>query len=458
MSSHPAGAPAAPLAPPPQPADFRPFLALWASQTLSLFGTFISQFAINVWLVRDLFPLPEQKPALALALTATGVAMTAPLIFGMPLAGAFADRHDRRRILKRANLVLAALSLALVALLLLHRLTLPLAVVLLAGYAFAGAFHSAAFDSGYGLLVPPERLPRANAMMMTSFGLSQLLSPPLAATLVGLPALLGGPGRLPGWLSSGVPFAFAADALSFLVAFSVVTLIRFPPLPPRPDPARVSLWQDVRAGFRWMLRRRPFLWLTANGALVNLAFAPMMLLLPLLVRDRLAADRAAQHLSFEATLALVNTVGGLGGVIGGVIVSIVGFRGVRKVTLMISLLIGMGIGQLWVGLSTGIMALAAGLCLTELMIAPLNTASFTLWQSLTPPYMLARALSVRRFMAQSAFPIGTVIAGWIAAFVEPWIVVVAAGALLALGCAAQFALPGFATLEDRMRAEAARVD
>src|SRR5258705_1058037 len=184
--------------------------------------------------------------------------MTAPLIFGMPLAGAFADRHDRRQILQRANLVLAALSLALVAVLLMHRLTLPLGVVLLGGYAFAGAFHSAGFDSGSGLLVPPERLPRANAMMMTSFGLSQLLSPPLAATLVGLPALLGGPSHLPAWLSSGGPFAFAADPLSFLVAFSVVSVIRFPPLPPRPQTPPVTLWPAARPGLRWMLRVRPF--------------------------------------------------------------------------------------------------------------------------------------------------------------------------------------------------------
>jgi hypothetical protein len=38
---------------------------------------------------------------------------------------------------------------------------------------------------------------------------------------------------------------------------------------------------------------------TANGSLVNLAFAPLMLLLPILVRDRLAADRAAHGLSYE---------------------------------------------------------------------------------------------------------------------------------------------------------------
>ena len=109
------------------------------SQTLSLFGTFVSQFAVNVWLVRDLYPRPEQKPALALALTATGVAMTGPLIFGMPLAGAFADRHDRRRIMLAANLVSAIATSVIVALLLAHRLTLPTAVVLLVVYALAGA-------------------------------------------------------------------------------------------------------------------------------------------------------------------------------------------------------------------------------------------------------------------------------------------------------------------------------
>jgi len=437
-------------------ADFRPFLLLWASQTLSLFGTFISQFAVNVWLVRDLYPLPAQKPELALALTAAGVAMTAPLIFGMPLAGAFADRYDRRKILQRANLGLAALSAIIVALLLAHRLSLPIAVLLLAGYALMGSFHSAAFDSGYGLLVPSGRLARANAMMMTSYGLSQLLAPPLAATLVGLPALLGGAERLPAWMASGVPFAFAADGVSFLVAFLAATVIRFPPLPPRADAAPTSLYGDVKAGFRWMLSRRPFLWLTSNGALVNLMFAPMMLLLPILVRDRLAADRALHGLSFEAALALVNTVGGLGAVLGGVALGIVGFRGAKKTTLMILLLLGMGVGQVLVGLSRTVFTFAAAMFLTELMIAPLNTASFTLWQSLTPPHLLARALSVRRFLAQSAFPLGTVIAGWIAAAVEPWIVVTAAGAFLALGCAAQLGAPGFGALEDRMREAAAR--
>jgi len=181
-------------------------------------------------------------------------------------------------------------------------------------------------------------------------------------------------------------------------------------------------------------------------------------LLPLLARDHVAADAARRHLPFEAVLALVNTAGGLGGVLGGVVVSIVGLRGMRKTVVMAVCLVVLGVGQTIAGLATTVWGLAAGMFVGELLVAPLNTASFTLWQSLTPPHLLARALATRRFIAQSAFPIGTVIAGWMAAIFEPWIVVTLSGALLALWTAVQLAGPGFRTLEDRMRAAAAQPD
>ena len=437
---------------------FPAFLVLWGSQTLSLFGTMVTQFAVNVWLARDLFPLVAQKPRLAVALTITGFASTAPLIFGMPLAGAFADRHDRQRILVVANTLLALLAGGLVALSLAHRLTLPLAASLLVLYSLASSFHSAAFDSSYGRFVAPEALPRAGGMMMTSYALAQMLAPPLAAMLVGLPAWLGGAARLPAWLLNGIPFAFAADGLTFVVAAMTAAVLRFPPQPTQPAGPRASLAADVRAGFRWILTRRPFLWLIGIGSLANFTFAPLMVLLPMLARDRVAADAALHHMRFEAVLALVNTAGGLGGVLGGVGVSTLGLRAHRKGIVMAACLVVLGAGEAIAGLATSVWMLAFGMFVGELLVAPLNTASYTLWQSLTPPHMLARALSTRRFIAQSAFPLGTVLAGWIAVGVEPWIVVFLSGAVLALYSLTRLASPGFRALEDRMREAAARPD
>lgn len=428
------------------------------SQTLSLFGTMVTQFAVNVWLARDLFPLASQKPQLALALTVTGFAATAPLIFGMPLAGAYADRHDRKRILVASNGVLALLSAGFVALTLMGRLTLPVAAAMLVLYSLTSSFHSAAFDSSYGRFVSKHDVPRASGMMMTSYGLSQLLAPPLAATLVALPALLGGPDALPAWLQSGVPFAFAADGLTFVVAGIVALSLRFPRMPLSLERRGASLIDDVRAGFRWILTRRPFLALLGMGALANFTFAPLMVLLPLLARDRVLVDATARGMPFEAVLALANTAGGLGGVLGGVLVSVFGLRGWPRTRVMVLSLIMLGLGQVIVGLSTVVWALALGMFVGEFLVAPLNTASFTLWQDLTPPHMLARALATRRFIAQSAFPLGTVVAGWAAAIAEPWAVVTLGGALLAVGMVALWLTPGFATLETRMRAEAARAD
>ena len=444
---------------PPAPvveSRFRAFLILWGSQTLSLFGTMVSQFAVSIWLARDLYPLAAQKPQLALALTATSFATAGPLIFAMPIAGAFADRHDRRRILITANTLLALLSLVLVALTATHHLVLPIAVLLLLGYSLLSSFHSAAFDSSYGRFVREGDLPRASGMMMTSFGLAQLLAPPLAAALIGLPVLLGGSGKLPPWLVDGIPFAFAADAVSFGIAACTALALRFPAMPVVPGP-RASLIADARAGLDWVLRRRPFVWLISFGSLANFTFAPLMVLLPLLARDHVAADAARHHMPFQNVLALVTTAGGLGGVLGGVAVSIFGLRRWRKTVVMAICLVMLGVGEVIAGLAPMVWGLATGMFVGELLVAPLNTASFTLWQSLTPPHMLARALATRRFIAQSAFPIGTVVAGWAAAVFEPWLVVALSGALLALWIAAQLAGPGFHTLEDRMR-EAAQAD
>ena len=444
---------------PPAPvveSRFRAFLILWGSQTLSLFGTMVSQFAVSIWLARDLYPLAAQKPQLALALTATSFATAGPLIFAMPIAGAFADRHDRRRILITANTLLALLSLVLVALTATYHLVLPIAVLLLLGYSLLSSFHSAAFDSSYGRFVREGDLPRASGMMMTSFGLAQLLAPPLAAALIGLPVLLGGSGKLPPWLVDGIPFAFAADAVSFGIAACTALALRFPAMPVVPGP-RASLIADARAGLDWVLRRRPFVWLISFGSLANFTFAPLMVLLPLLARDHVAADAARHHMPFQNVLALVTTAGGLGGVLGGVAVSIFGLRRWRKTVVMAICLVMLGVGEVIAGLAPMVWGLATGMFVGELLVAPLNTASFTLWQSLTPPHMLARALATRRFIAQSAFPIGTVVAGWAAAVFEPWLVVTLSGALLALWIAAQLAGPGFHTLEDRMR-EAAQAD
>jgi predicted MFS family arabinose efflux permease len=61
---------------------------------------------------------------------------------------------------------------------------LQLWMLVLAGIvsALAGAFHFAAFDSSYAMLVPDHLLPRANGMMQTTWWSSGVVAPGLAAS------------------------------------------------------------------------------------------------------------------------------------------------------------------------------------------------------------------------------------------------------------------------------------
>ncbi|MEW5720885.1 MAG: MFS transporter, partial [Chloroflexota bacterium] len=57
---------------------FRTFLIVWATQSVSVFGTALTFFAMTIWLTQTLYPRPEQKPELAFALAAVSLAFALP--------------------------------------------------------------------------------------------------------------------------------------------------------------------------------------------------------------------------------------------------------------------------------------------------------------------------------------------------------------------------------------------
>ena len=90
---------------------FRTFVTLWASQAVSVLGSALSAFAFNIYLAQTVFPLESQKPQLALALSVTALAFTLTAMLGAPLAGVWADRHDRRKTMLGCDLLSAGLAL-----------------------------------------------------------------------------------------------------------------------------------------------------------------------------------------------------------------------------------------------------------------------------------------------------------------------------------------------------------
>ena len=82
-------------------------------------------------------------------------------MFAGLVAGAWVDRRDRRLAMLATDLVSGLLSLALLALMASGTLNLWLLLLLVLLFWTSNAFHGAAFDTSYAMLVPERLLPRA---------------------------------------------------------------------------------------------------------------------------------------------------------------------------------------------------------------------------------------------------------------------------------------------------------
>jgi MFS family permease len=439
----------------PPPNGFRTFIVLWVTQSISVFGTALTFFAINIWLTQVLYPAPEQKPQLAAALSAMGLAFGLPVVFGAPVAGAFVDRHDRKRTMMIADTLSGLLSLVLVAMILSETLQIWSLLMLTAGFAFVGAFHGAAFDTSYAMIVPEKQLPRANGMMQTIWSLSGIIAPMLAAALIALPALArqaGSSGPI-AQLPNGTVLAIGIDAVTFFIAAGTLIFL-FIPSPKRSDlgesgKPKKNLWGDIKVGGMYIWDRRPLLWLLGTFAVANFVNGPMGVFQPLIVKFNLASDWAARGFTFETSLALLASVGSIGGVVGGVVISAWGGLKKRRVLGVLVPLIISGISLVIFGLSGMLFVTAAMAFVSSAMIPFMNAHSQTIWQTQTPRELQGRVFSVRRLIAQFSWPLSTAMAGFLGARFNPGHVMAVLGLILVVFCVAQLFNPYLMRVEDK---------
>jgi MFS family permease len=435
---------------------------VWATQSLSVLGSGVAFFALTIWLAQVLYPRPEQKPELAAAISLISLGFALPTVFMAPIAGAWADRHDRKRTMIAADAVNGCLSLTLLVLVTANALQLWMLVVIVLMFGIAGAFHGSAFDTSYAMLVPERQLPRANGMMQTMWSLSGILTPGIAAFLISLPSVLrdsGGGGAhalagLIGGLRDGTPLALAVDAITFFIA-AIVPVFLYIPSPQRTDLAtptgqrRKSLMADVKEGALYIWHRRALLWLLGTFTVANFVGSPIGVFQPLIVKFNLAPDWTALGLTFDKALALVATVSSIGGVAGGLFISVWGGLKQRRVYGVLVPMIIAGMAQMILGLSPLLFLTAAMAGLMEGMIPVMNAHSQAIWQTQTPRHLQGRVFAVRRVIAQCTWPLSTALAGLLGGLFNPGMVMTVLGGILVLFCTAQLFNPYLMRVEDK---------
>ncbi|MFZ5815677.1 MAG: MFS transporter [Bacillota bacterium] len=427
---------------------FRTFLIVWITQSISAIGSMVAFFALTVWVTTVLYPLPEQKPELGLALSAMSISFALPNVFMAPIAGAFVDRYDRRKTMLWSDVIMALIATTLTLLVANQALTLWSMVPLLALLSIVGAFHSAAFDTSYVMLVPDKLLPRANGMMQTTYSFAMILAPMLAATMIALPGMgregsLGAVGALLGRLSDGTALVTAVDAITFGLSALVIAFVQIPS-PRRDDLApgtgrpRKSLWGDVREGALFVFRRPGLLWLLSSFTVANFAISTMNVLMPMIVKFNLAASREVLGLSVDQAMGRLGSIAGVGGLAGGVVISLWGGLKSRRVLGVLIPMLATSIPLLIYGLSTAFYLTVAMAFLVQFTMPVMNAHSQAIWQSQTPREMQGRVFSVRRVIAWVMNPVATALAGVLGGLLNPGLVVAVMGVIWTLFLSVQF--------------------
>ncbi len=443
----------APYQPPPH--GWRTFLIVWFTQSISVFGSDLTFFALSIWLTQTLYARPEQKPELALALSAVSLSFALPRLFLFPFAGAFADRHDRKRTMMICDFLNGVLSLILSTLVIANTLSLQLLIPLLIAHSIVSVFHRSSFDASYAMIVPEPRLPRANGMMQTMGALSGILSPGIAFTIIALPALLrqsGASGPV-AQLPNGTALAMTIDAVTFFFASAALIFLNIPS-PHRADlhderGQKKSLWADVKEGARYIWLRRPMLWLLGTFAMLNFLASPISLFQPLLLKYNLAADWSARGLTFEAALATLATVGSVGGVIGGFAVSTWGGLKKKRVYGVLVPMLVSSAAMIGLGLSTGLYVAAIMIFTSTAMVPMMNSHSQTIWQTQTPRELQGRVFSVRLLIAQFTSPLGVMLAGLVGGQLDPGLFIAVLGTILLVFTVVQLFNPYMLRVEDK---------
>jgi MFS transporter, ENTS family, enterobactin (siderophore) exporter len=356
----------------------RDFLTLLVSQTVSVGGDAVSSTAL---------------PLLVLALTGSGLVMGtvgavttgADFIFGT-LAGALADRGDRKRMMFLSDLGRALLTAAIPLSVFLHGPTMVVILIVSGPLAILRGFFRAGYLAAMPNLVGRSQLARGNGILETAYSAAYIVGPAVAGFLV----TLIGPGE-----------TLALDAASFAISAGGLVLIGRELKAPSDRPAS-RIIDDIREGVVYVARhpalRAVILLFATTSAVITPVAAAMTF--------RIVRDLGQSPAAFGLTLTGL----GVGTMLGAVFASRLGQRS-NVARVLVGAVFLMGVPIIAAALIPSLPAIVVLSALTGAGEAAVTVVYISVRAANSPDVLVGRVASTSRAVALALMPVGSVIGG-----------------------------------------------
>jgi MFS family permease len=397
----------------------RKFTILWLGQIISLIGSAMTWFAFTIWV--------WEQTGQASALATISFFTFLPTALLTPVAGVFVDRWNRKFVMLLSDLATALGTLTIFILYSFGNLQIwhIYLVSILAG--FFTAFQYPAYAAAVTTMLSKDDYARAQGMLGSARALSGILAPIFAAALL---------------VPLGLRGIMLIDLATFLAAF--ITLLAMPI--PQPAPSEVgkesegTFWQEIQFGFRYIRQKSSLRALTILFMLAGIFLAIGATLLAPLVLDGTGSN--------ESALAAVQSTAAVGGIVGGVILSLWGGTKRRIHNVLIG---GAGaclLGILWLGMSNAVILWAIGSFFFAFFEPFVEGGNLAIWQVQVPADVQGRVFSARHLLVQVPYLFGMLVSGYLAEASEIRVVMIVAGVLGAIVFLAGYMYPWSQTSPD----------
>lgn len=363
------------------------FSLVWGGQLVSLLLSSASGIALAIWVF--------EQTGSAAALAAVVATKSAIGIFAAPLLGAVADRFSRKPVIVLCDLTLAACSVLLIgATSSTGRVVAVLVIVALTG--FLDGLLSVTMAASLRELRAEADLTRANGLVAVLEATPTVVAPLIGAALSA---------------HVGLQLVLALDGSSFVVASAFVLVARWP----RAD--RDQLARPVQSPFRGAAAGFRLVFADADLARLQLAFAGVNTL------TGLGTAAVTTFLLSAAgggamVLGTYNTIGALGLLAGGAVVTMIGPRLSRSVAVLGGLAVAALGGRVFLGLSPVPASWVVSAGIRSMGVQISNAPLTALWQEQTAVADQGKVFGARRLLGQGTFPLAVAGGGLLADAVQ----------------------------------------
>ncbi|MBE5961901.1 MAG: MFS transporter [Lachnospiraceae bacterium] len=371
--------------------NFKRYMIFWLSQSVSQLGSAMTGFALILW--------AYEESSSAMAVSAMAFCNYVPYIIISLFAGGYVDRHRKKRIMLLSDTIAAICSVTVLILNVSGKLAIRYIYLVNVILGSMNAIQSPAVSVATGKMVPKERLAQVSGMNSFSGNLIAVITPVLAAAIYGF---------------GGMSLILAIDLGSFWTAFLVLLLLISVPEEKKEKKRRESAFAGCKLGFQFLHKNKGIWMIVLTMSVLNF-FSRLTYenILPPMILAR------SGHNSI--VLGIVNAMIGIGGIAGGVIVSVRNEYKDRIKMIYIPAMISFLFGDLLMGLGQNVIAWSVAGIAASFPIPFIMAAQNVILYEKIPQQVQGRVFAVRNAIQFSTIPAGILLGGFLADYVfEPF--------------------------------------